>query len=79
MDSTKLKTNTSQILNTGKETIKEVEQLTMDALGEVSDRLSDSGRKIRNFIKENPVVSIAAVIAAGFLLAKIVKSRREHV
>jgi len=79
MDSTKLKTNTSQILNTGKETIKEVEQLTMDTLGEVSDRLSDSGRKIRNFIKENPVVSVAAVIATGFLLAKIVKSRREHV
>lgn len=79
MDSTKIKTNTNQILNAGKETIKEVEQMTMDTLGEVSDRLTESGRKVRSFIRENPVVSVAAVLAAGFLLAKMVKSRREHV
>jgi hypothetical protein len=79
MDRTQLKTNTNQLLNTGKETIKEVEKLTLETLGKASDRLGESRRKITHFAKENPILSALAVIGAGFLLAKIVRSKRPHV
>jgi hypothetical protein len=79
MDSTQLKSNTSQFLNTGKETIKEVEKLTLETLGKASDRIGETRRKAAKFARENPVLSALAVIGAGFLVAKIVKSRKRHV
>ena len=78
MDTQQIKTNTSQILNTGKETIREVEKLTLDTLGAASHRISESGKKATQWVKDNPILSVGAFFAIGFLFAKLSNSRKRH-
>ena len=76
MDTMPLKMNTNELLTQGKETLKEVEKLTLDTFSQVSERMLDSGKKLKTIVKENPGLSIAAGVAIGFILAQLSKDRK---
>jgi hypothetical protein len=76
MDSTPMKMSTNELITQGKEALKEVEKLTLDTFSEVSERMLDSGKKLKSIVKENPGLSIAAGVAIGFILSQISKERK---
>jgi len=68
--------DTNTVFNQGKDSMKEVEQLTLETLSQVSERMRDSGKKLRILLKENPGLSIAAGVAVGFILAQLSKDKK---
>ncbi len=70
------KSNTNELIDQGKEALKEVEKLTFDTLSEAAERLNESGRKLKTLVRENPGLTIAAGIAVGFVMAKLVKAKK---
>ncbi len=71
-----MKMSTNELITQGKEALKEVEKLTLDTFSEVSERMLDSGKKLKSIVKENPGLSIAAGVAIGFILSQISKERK---
>ena len=70
------KSNTNELIDQGKEALKEVEKLTFDTLTEAAERLNESGKKLKTLVRENPGLTIAAGIAVGFVMAKLVKAKK---
>jgi ElaB/YqjD/DUF883 family membrane-anchored ribosome-binding protein len=70
------KSNTNELIDQGKEALKEVEKLTFDTLSEAAERLNESGKKLKTLVRENPGLTIAAGIAVGFVMAKLVKAKK---
>jgi ElaB/YqjD/DUF883 family membrane-anchored ribosome-binding protein len=64
------------IMNQGKDALKEVEQLTLDTLSQVTERMRDSSKKLKVLVRENPGLSIAAGVAVGFILAQLSKDKK---
>jgi hypothetical protein len=71
-----LSMDNNTILNQGKDTLKEVEQLTLETLSQVSERMRDSGKKLKILFRDNPGLSIAAGVAVGFILAQLSKDKK---
>ncbi len=68
--------DTNTVLNQGKDTMKEVEQLTLETMAQVAERMRDSGKKLKILLKDNPGLSIAAGVAVGFILAQLSKDKK---
>ena len=73
-----LKLNVENVLKSGRESFKEAEKMTLDTLEEVTGQISKVVKKTQSFVRENPAISIAAVIVAGFVIAKLVSTPKSH-
>ena len=73
-----LKLNVENVLKSGRESFKEAEKMTLDTLEEVTGQISKVVKKTQSFVRENPAISIAAVIVTGFVIAKLVSTPKSH-
>lgn len=73
-----LKSNAAHMLNSGRESFKEAEKITLDTLEEVSGQLSKTVKRTQSFVRENPGLSLAAVLVAGFVIAKMVSHQKQN-
>jgi len=71
-----IKSNVLNIMNLGKESIGDAEKIALDFLGEASKKVSKITKDTRIFVRENPGAAVAVVLAAGFVLAKIVRKQK---
>jgi len=76
MDNSPLKSTANEMFVQSKDTLKEVEKLTLDAFEEISERMLDSSKKMKTLLKENPALSIAAGVAVGFILGQLGRNKK---
>ncbi len=62
----------------GTKSLEEVKNLARKTSDEVSSRFFASGRKSIEFIKKNPVLCLGVAVATGYLIARVMRSRRGH-
>jgi len=75
-----LKSNVENMVHIGKESFADAEKLALDALGDVSEKITKAVKDTRNFIRENPGTTVAVVLVAGFVLAKLLnKSKNDDI
>ena len=73
-----LKSNATTMINIGKESFKEAEKITLDTFEEITEKISSMAKKTQTFVRENPAISIAAVLIAGFVITKVVRDQRKQ-